>query len=109
MEEQSKALEERVRTGLVRLNAKVQGIVTGILVGLGLFIATNWLVIKGGSRIGPHLSLLNQFFLGYRVSFAGSFIGLAYGFACGFLIGYFVAWAYNAVLRFKERKGSRAI
>ena len=45
----------------------------GIL-ALGLFIATNWLVIKGGERVGPHLQLLSQYFIGYRVTFLGSFI-----------------------------------
>ena len=105
--EEVRNLEERVRTGLVRLNAKVQGVVTGVVVGLLIFVATNWLVIKGGPRVGPHLALLSQFFFGYRVSFAGSFIGLAYGFVYGFLVGYLVAWAYNAVLRFKAGGGSR--
>jgi hypothetical protein len=82
----------------------VQGVVAGLLVGLGIFIATNWLVIKGGETIGPHLALLGQFFLGYRVSFAGSLIGFGYGFMSGFGIGYFVAAVYNRLADFRESK-----
>ncbi len=98
MEHERTSLQERALTRVVHLNAKVQGIVTGVLLGIGIFIATNWLVLKGGKKVGPHLSLLGQYFWGYSVSFVGSFIGLAYGFVCGFVIGYFMAWTYNRVL-----------
>jgi len=98
MEHDRTSLQERALTRVVQLNAKVQGIVTGVVLGTGIFIATNWLVLKGGEPVGPHLSLLGQFFWGYNVSFAGSFVGLGYGFVCGFVIGYFMAWTYNRVL-----------
>jgi len=87
---------------LLRLNASVYGIVTGLVAGLGLFVATNWLVVKGGADVGRHLSLLGQFFWGYEVSFVGSLIGFCYAFACGFLIGYCVARVYNALANRKE-------
>lgn len=99
------AIEEIVLTQLLRLNAAVQGLVTGTVVGLAVFIATNWLVLKGGRVVGPHLSLLSQFFIGYRVTFVGSLIGLAYGFACGFIGGYLVASLYNWIVGLKEGKG----
>ena len=99
-------IEKIVLTRLLRLNARVQGVVTGVICGLALFIATNWLVLKGGDVVGPHLGLLGQFFIGYRVSFAGSFAGLAYGFLFGFVLGYFVAFIYNRFLDFRE-KGHR--
>jgi hypothetical protein len=88
-------LEKVVLTRLLRLNATVQGFVTGTIAGLVIFIATNWLVFKGGYVVGPHLSLLNQFFIGYEVTFVGSLIGFAYGFGCGFIGGYLVARMYN--------------
>jgi hypothetical protein len=88
----------------MRLNALVHGVVAGLLVGLGIFIATNWLVLKGGKVVGPHLALLGQFFIGYQVTFVGSLIGFAYGFLSGFVIGYFVAFMYNRVVDFRERK-----
>lgn len=97
-----KNLEEVVLTRLLRLNAIVQGVVTGIISGLIIFIATNWLILKGGRVVGPHLSLLSQFFIGYRVTFVGSLIGFAYGFVAGFLIGYFVGRVYNWVADIRE-------
>jgi len=93
--DESKPLEQLVLTRVMRLNAMVHGLVAGILVGLAIFVATNWLVLKGGEIVGPHLGLLAQFFIGYKVTFAGSLIGFGYGFASGFVIGYFVAATYN--------------
>jgi len=94
-------LEKVVLTRLLRLNATVQGFVTGTIAGLVVFIATNWLVLKGGYVVGPHLSLLSQFFIGYRVTFVGSLIGFAYGFGCGFIGGYLVARMYNWIAGFR--------
>jgi hypothetical protein len=102
MAEHEKALEEVVLTRLLYLNATAQGIATGIVAGLGVFIATNLLILKGGDVVGPHLSLLGQFFLGYRVTFVGSLIGFAYAFVCGFSGGYGVAWIYNWVADLRE-------
>lgn len=95
MTEDQEAIEKVVLARLLRLNATIVGLTTGIVAGLGIFVATNWLVLKGGSVVGPHLSLLREFFVGYSVTFVGSLIGLAYGFVIGFIIGYFVASVYN--------------
>ena len=95
--------EKLVLTRVMRLNARIQGVVAGIVAGLGIFIATNWLVIKGGDVVGPHLALLSEFFIGYRVTFFGSVIGFAYGFVTGFIIGYGVARTYNGIVGLKDR------
>ena len=99
--------ENLVLTRVMRLNAIVQGVVTGLVAGLAIFIATNWLVIKGGPVVGPHLALLGQFFIGYRVTFIGSLIGFAYGFVLGFGVGYGVAMMYNWLAGVRERGGRR--
>jgi uncharacterized membrane protein (Fun14 family) len=96
-------LEEIVFTRVLRLNAVVQGIVVGLLLGTAIFLATNWLVLKGGPVVGPHLSLLNQFFIGYDVSFVGSLVGFAYGSVVGFVIGYAIAVLYNVAAGARER------
>jgi hypothetical protein len=106
MTKDNKTFEQIVLTRIVRLNATIQGIVTGLIVGLGIFIATNWLILKGGPRVGPHLALLGQYFIGYRVTFTGSLIGLAYGFATGFVGGYAVARIYNWFVDIKSAKQS---
>jgi tetrahydromethanopterin S-methyltransferase subunit G len=94
--------EELLRRAVLRLNGTVLGLVFGIILGLLIFVATNWLVIKGGPVVGPHLSLLSQFFIGYSVTFLGSLIGMAYGLVTGFLIGFFIGWLYNRVVAFRS-------
>ena len=95
-------IEELVRSRLLRLNATIHGIVFGLLLGTLIFLATIWLVIKGGPVVGPNLSLLGEFFIGYRVTYLGSFIGFGYGFLVGFAGGYFIARVYNWILDFRE-------
>jgi len=109
MADDKKALDKMVLTRLMRLNATICGLVAGLVAGLGIFIATNWLILKGGATgpegepvVGPHLWLLSQFFVGYQVTFAGSLIGFAYGFACGFLMAYFSAKVYNWIVSLQE-------
>ncbi len=111
MAEHEKTLEELVLTRILHLNAKLQGVVTGIVAGLAIFAATNWLILKGGHVgpegsliVGPHLSLLSQFFIGYRVTFVGSLIGFAYAFVLGFVGGYFIAIIYNWFVNIREGK-----
>ncbi|MGH7893875.1 MAG: hypothetical protein ACREQL_04355 [Candidatus Binatia bacterium] len=82
---------------VARLEAGVQGVVVGLMVGLAVFLATNWLVLRGGPVVGPHLALLSQFFLGYEVSFVGSLVGFAWGAAYGFVAGYAVSVLYNRI------------
>jgi len=94
-----------VRSRVIRLNAIAQGVTVGLVAGIGLFIATNWLVLKGGPTVGEHLSLLGNYFIGYRVTFVGSFIGLAYGFIVGFLGAFLFAHIYNWIVRM--RSGSK--
>ena len=101
------ALEDAVLVQLLYLNARVQGVVVGVLAGLAIFVATNWLVLKGGDVVGPHLALLGQFFIGYRVSFVGSLIGFAYGFVAGYVVGYSAARLYNAIARRRDARSGK--
>ena len=98
MMEKDEDLESALSVRILRLEALVQGVAWGLVAGLGLFLATNWLVLKGGRVVGPHLSLLRQFFIGYEVTFVGSLIGFVYAFACGFVAGYLVSRIYNRVV-----------
>jgi hypothetical protein len=103
------ALEDIVLTRALHLDAVVQGLATGLVVGVAVFVATNWLVLKGGSVVGPHLGLLSQFFPGYRVTFLGSLIGFGYSFAGGYAVGYCVARLYNAFASRRDRGRHRGI
>ncbi len=95
--------EELLKKAVLRLNGQVLGFVLGITGAVIIFLATNWLVFKGGDVVGPHLSLLGQFFIGYSVTFVGSFIGAVYGFIIGYLSGLLIGWVYNAVIFLKRR------
>ncbi|MBI9082525.1 MAG: hypothetical protein JEZ11_02935 [Desulfobacterales bacterium] len=90
--------EDMLFRGVVHLNAVILGLSLGTLLALGIFVATNWLVLKGGDPVGPHLQLLAQYFIGYRVTFTGSFVGLVYGFAIGFGSGWLIGWIYNRIV-----------
>ena len=95
--------DEQLERAVLRLNGNILGIVLGILGAIGIFVATNWLVIKGGDAVGPHLSLLGQYFIGYRVSFVGSLIGMAYAFVVGYIAGRLVGVVYNLVVDVRTR------
>jgi hypothetical protein len=100
---------EALFKGALLFDAKSTGLVLGILSGLVIFVATNWLVLKGGHVtdaggyvVGPHLQLLSQFFIGYRVSFFGSFIGFLYGFAIGAISGVVFSWINNKIVNLRN-------
>jgi|SRR3981081_4239047 hypothetical protein len=88
-----------IQKAVVLFNAKLLGIVLGIVMGTGLFLATNFLVLKGGPNVGAHLKLLAVFFPGYRVTFFGSLIGFCYAFVVGFICGVILGAVYNKVAR----------
>jgi hypothetical protein len=77
------------------MRAGAMAIVFGVLVGLGLFLATAWLLIRGGPQIGPTLSLLGNYFPGYSVTWPGSVIGFGYGVLLGSAVGWSLARLYN--------------
>jgi hypothetical protein len=81
-----------------RLDRTALGVALGSVFGLVVFCATVVLLLKGGDEVGPNLSLLGQYFIGYKVSWTGSLIGLFYGFVSGFILGCFAAFLRNLVL-----------
>ena len=105
-----KTEDEKLLQAVAILNAKMLGLILGIIFGLVIFIATNWLVLKGPQLdesgqyvIGPHLQLLSQFFIGYSVSFFGSVIGFIYGFAVGTICGALIGWVYNRIVILRQK------
>jgi hypothetical protein len=94
--------EEDLSAFSLRLNARAWGIALGLLFGLGLFVATNILVLKGGPTVGRHLGLLGVFLPGYRVTIGGSFIGFAYAFLIGYVVGWAIGRVYNALARVRR-------
>ena len=101
--------QEELGQALFLVNIKVLGLVLGVVCGTIIFLLTNFLILKGGFvtrsgevLVGPHLQLLGQFLLGYRVSFLGSIVGFCYGFALGTLAGSAIGWIYNKIANFRR-------
>ncbi len=92
-------LPEDTRSSLALLHARAWGVSTGLLFGIGLFMATILLVVQGGPDMGQHLSLLSIFLPGYSVSVGGAFIGFVYAFVIGYALGRVVGSVYNATVR----------
>jgi protoporphyrinogen oxidase len=82
--------------GFAKLDRMALGIAGAIVAGAALWLATMFLIVKGGPHVGVHLALLSQYLPGYRVSIAGSVIGLAYGLVGGFVAGWTFAVLRNA-------------
>jgi len=90
---------QELKRTLARLNARAWGIAIGLLLGVGLFLATLILVVKGGPNVGQHLVLLRAYFPGYSVSVVGSFIGFIYAFVVGYALGRIIGSVYNRLVR----------
>lgn len=107
------ALEEALARVFTKLDRVAFGVSLGAVSGALLFVATLWLVLKGGEVVGPNLRLLNQYFPGYSVSSLGSVIGLVYGFLSGFIGGWLFAFLRNATMFLymvrAERKAQRGL
>ena len=88
--------EERLLRNRVSLASEQGwGLSCGLLAGLGLFVATAVLLIRGGPNVGAHLGLIGVYFPGYTVSWLGAFIGFVYAFVVGYVVGRIVATLYN--------------
>ena len=98
---EEEVFEEKLHKAVIRLNGNVLGIVLGVVAGLLIFAATNFLVIKGGENVGAHLGLLGNFFYGYSVTFFGSIVGFFYGLLTGYIAGFLIGWIYNSVVYLK--------
>ena len=88
----------RVVLVLARLDPRALGIALGTVCGFWLWSATIILLIRGGANVGKNLSLLSQYFIGFRVTPAGSLAAFVNGFLIAFLVGYGFARLRNFML-----------
>jgi protoporphyrinogen oxidase len=90
--------ERAIRQTFSRIDKLALATSFGTVSGLLIFLATIWLILKGGPHVGQHLQLLSQFFVGYTVTVKGAFIGAAYAFFSSFLFGWALAYLRNLFL-----------
>ncbi|EFK09533.1 FAD dependent oxidoreductase [delta proteobacterium NaphS2] len=91
---------EILETAFCRMDKLAFAVAVGAVSGLTVFIATLWLIIKGGEVVGPHLSLLSQYFAGYSVTVKGAFIAFSYTFFWGFLFAWLFAYLRNLLVAY---------
>lgn len=92
-----------IRHTVARIQAGVMAFVMAVICGLSIFLATVWLLIKGGPNVGGHLQLLGQYFPGYKVTWIGSFVGMFYGLIVGGMAGWLIGFIYNRIVDMKNR------
>jgi hypothetical protein len=92
------AEQRALQRELLRMNEQGWGLALGALFGIGLFLATLVLVLRGGEHVGAHLNLLSVYFPGYSVTFLGCFVGFVYAFFVGYAVGRTIGTIYNRVL-----------
>jgi hypothetical protein len=87
--------QRAIRQAAARASEQGWGLAVGLLAGLGLFIATLVLVVKGGPAPGQHLGMLRAYFPGYSVTWIGGIVGFIYAFVMGYAVGRTIATVYN--------------
>lgn len=98
-----------IEAAFARLDPLALGVAIGTVSGLGTFIATAVLLVKGGTVIGPNLSLLKHYLFGFEMTWAGAFIGCLeaglWGFALGFLSAGLRNWGLKVYALFVRWRG----
>ncbi len=112
--EMSPSPDEIIATVLAKLDPVALGVAVGVVSGIGLFLLTAVLLLKGGPEIGPNLSLLRYYLPEFEVTWTGAFVGLIEAGVGGFTLGYLGAclrnWgiaAYAALVRRRAEAKAR--
>ena len=79
----------------MKLNTTAFGITCGLILGLGLFMITWWIIAFDGAT--GDVTFIGHIYRGYNISPAGSFFGLIWGLLDGFIGGVIFAWLYNFI------------
>ena len=106
------SVEKLLRRAFSKMDKLSFATAVGTVSGLAIFLATVFLVLKGGKVVGPNLALLGQYFLGYTVTLKGAWIGFTYSFLWGFLFGWLFAYLRNlslAYMIYRARRKAQAL
>jgi hypothetical protein len=79
----------------MKLNIKAFALTSGIILGLGIFVLTWWVIAFDGATGAT--TPIGAVYRGYNISPSGSIIGLIWGAVDGLIGGAIFAWLYNAI------------
>jgi protoporphyrinogen oxidase len=105
------SLERQLARAFGRYDPLALGGALGIIAGAVLWLATALIVVftPQGQPVGPNLSLLGNYFLGYSASWGGAFVGLAEAAVGGFVGGWLLAQVINRLTAAELRRLLRRI
>ena len=86
------------RTITVRVDPLALGAALGIVTACLVFAATSFLMLTAGDEAATQLSLVSNYWPGYRATFAGSLLGALYGATTGAALGLVLAFLGNTVM-----------
>ena len=99
MKTQQPALDAALPVELARVCApvhkRVLGLAVAITTGGLVFAVTAFHILFVDPSQALNIELLNQYFYGYTVSWAGAAIGAFWGMVGGFVAGWFLAFVRN--------------
>lgn len=84
----------------MKLDVKALALSCGLILGLGLFMVTWWVIALDGAS--GETTWLGHVYRGYSISPVGSVIGAAWGFIDGAFGGAILALLYNRLRRQDE-------
>ncbi|MEQ1627090.1 MAG: NAD(P)/FAD-dependent oxidoreductase [Nitrospira sp.] len=88
-----------IESAFAKIDPVALGVAVGVVSGLGIFMASAVLLLRGGPAPGPTLSLLGNYLFGFEVTWGGAVIGLLEGGLLGFAVGTLAAGLRNWTLR----------
>ena len=94
---------KKVSRKVASIHAFILAFVMAVIGGMGLFLMTVWLIVRGGKDIGAHLMLLHHYFIGYSVTWPGSLVGLFYGALIGGMMGWLIGFVYNRIVSIRHQ------
>jgi hypothetical protein len=100
---QPETLEDWICQAFARYDPVALAAAIGSVAGMGLFLATAVLLLRGGEPVGPTLSLLGNYFVGYEVSWPGAWLGLVEAGSLGGAFGWMLARLLNLVIGMEQR------
>ena len=97
-------IEEALARVFANYDSVALGSAVGVVAGALVFLATAILLMRGGDPVGPNLSLLGHYLLGYEISWAGAVLGLVEAGLGGFGFGFVLASMVNGVVDRERRQ-----